>query len=105
MNVACALVRPMSMAFGLRLLSTFFHWNFVAPPLRSFPLTLSFRNMYSCWCVCTDLVQSFHVTGWSNLTQLATNLNGRALWKTSRVASLFKSYLVLRYQPHVTDRQ
>ncbi len=82
----------MSMALGFRLLSAFLHWNLVAPPLLSFPLTLSFRNMYSCWCACAALVQSFHVTGWSNLMQLATSLNGRALWNTSRVASLFKSY-------------
>src|SRR6266702_2542787 len=92
MNVAQALVRPMSMAFGLQLLSAFLHWNFVVPPLLSFPLTLSLKNMYSCWWVCAACVQSFHVTGWSNFTQLATNLNGRPLWKTSRVASLFKSY-------------
>src|SRR6266702_3444013 len=91
-NVACALVRPMSMVLGFQLFSAFLHWNLVAPPLWLFPLTLSFRNMYSCWCVCADLVQLIHMTGWSNLTQLATNLNGRALWKTSRVASLSKSY-------------
>src|SRR6266702_5549039 len=80
------------MAFGLQLLRAFLHWNLVAPPCLSFPLTLSFRKIYSCWCVCADRVQSFHVTGWSNLTQLATNLNGRALWKMSRVTLLFRSY-------------
>ncbi len=42
-NVAQALVCPMSMAFGLRLLSAFLHCGFVAPPLQSPPLTLSFR--------------------------------------------------------------
>src|SRR6266702_6520520 len=84
-NVTCARVCPMSMVLGLRLLSAFLHWNFVAPPCRSFPLTLSFRIIYSCWCVCADLVQSFHVTGCSNLMQLATSLNGRALLKMSRV--------------------
>src|SRR6266702_4463718 len=91
-KVARALVRPMSIAFGLRLLSAFLHCGFVAPPLLSFPLTLSLKNMYSCWCFCADAVQSFHVTGWSNLTQLATSLNGRALWNTSRVASPSRSY-------------
>src|SRR6266702_6143026 len=91
-KVARALVRPISMAFGFQLLSVFLHWNLVAPPLRSFPLTLSLKKMYSCWCFCADVVQSFHVTGWSNLTQLATSLNGRALWNTSRVASPSRSY-------------
>src|SRR6266702_2582171 len=89
--VTLALVCPMSMALGLQLVSAFFHWNFVAPPRLSFPLTLSFRNIYSCWCVRAVFVQSFHVTGWSNFTQFAINLKGRALWNTSRVASLFRS--------------
>src|SRR6266702_2471719 len=48
--------------------------------------------MYSCWWCLAALVQSFHVTGWSNFTQLATNLYGRALLNTSRVASLLRSY-------------
>src|SRR6266581_7033849 len=73
-NVARALVRPMSMAFGLRLLSAFLHWNLVAPARRSPPLTLSFRKMYSCWWCLAARVQSFQVTGWSNFTQFATIL-------------------------------
>src|SRR6266702_2362351 len=85
--VALALIRPMSMAFGLQLLSAFLHCMQVAPPHRSPPLTLSFRKMYSCWWWLAARVQSFQVTGWSNFTQFATSLYGRALWNTSRVAS------------------
>src|SRR6266702_956134 len=90
--VALALVRPMSMALGLLLLSAFLHCIQVAPPCQSPPLTLSLRNIYSCWCVHAAWVQSFHVTGWSNLIQLDTNLYGSPRWNMSRVASSSKLY-------------
>src|SRR6266702_4656231 len=68
-NVAQALVRPISMVFGLRLLSAFLHWGFVAPPLHSVPLTLSLKNMYSCVCLvepCFDgTPQVFFCVGYS----------------------------------------
>src|SRR6266702_1502727 len=90
--VAHAIVHPMSMALGLQLLSVFLHCILVAPPWRSPPFTLFLRKMYSCWWALVDLVQSFHMTGWSNLMQFATNLNGRALWKMSNVASSSKFF-------------
>src|SRR6266702_5015432 len=62
-NVVHALVHPMSMALGLQLLSMFLHCILVAPPHRLPPLTLSFRQIYSCWWVCAAFVQSFQVTG------------------------------------------